>query len=43
MYKCFSCKRELKPEQIRKRVRCIYCGSRIIFKSRTAVTKIQAR
>jgi DNA-directed RNA polymerase subunit RPC12/RpoP len=42
MYKCFSCRRELKPDQIKKRVRCIYCGSRIVFKSRTNVTKIVA-
>ncbi len=42
MYKCFSCRRELKPDQIKKRVRCIYCGSRIVFKSRTNVTKVIA-
>ena len=43
MYKCFSCGKELKPEQIKKRVRCLYCGSRIVFKSRTNVTKVIAR
>lgn len=43
MYKCFYCKKELKPEQLRKRVRCIYCGSKIIFKGRTKTVKIQAR
>lgn len=43
MYNCFSCNREIKPDQLRKRVRCIYCGSKIIYKGRTNVVKIQAR
>ncbi len=43
MYKCFSCNKELKDEQIKKRVRCIYCGSKIVFKSRTNNVKILAR
>ncbi|MDD9953771.1 MAG: DNA-directed RNA polymerase subunit P [Candidatus Woesearchaeota archaeon] len=43
MYKCFSCNKELKEEQIKKRVRCMYCGSRIVFKSRTATVKIRAQ
>ena len=40
MYKCFSCNKELKDDNIKKRVRCIYCGSKIVFKARTNVTKI---
>jgi len=43
MYKCFSCNKELKEEQIKKRVRCVYCGSKIVFKSRTSIVKIPAR
>jgi DNA-directed RNA polymerase subunit RPC12/RpoP len=43
MYKCFFCNRELKEEHIKKRVRCIYCGSKIVFKSRLTTTKVIAR
>jgi DNA-directed RNA polymerase subunit RPC12/RpoP len=43
MYKCFFCNKELKDESIKKRVRCIYCGSKIVFKARTNLTKIIAR
>ncbi|MBR9700515.1 DNA-directed RNA polymerase subunit P [Candidatus Woesearchaeota archaeon] len=43
MYKCFYCKKEIKPEHIRKRVRCVYCGSKILFKARTKNVTIQAR
>ncbi len=43
MFKCFQCGKELKPEQIKKRVRCLYCGSRIVFKARTNVTRVKAR
>jgi DNA-directed RNA polymerase subunit RPC12/RpoP len=43
MYKCFFCNKELKDENIKKRVRCIYCGSKIVFKSRTTLTKVLAR
>lgn len=41
-YKCFSCDRAVKPEQMKKRVRCIYCGSKILFKTRTATKKVKA-
>ena len=43
MYKCFQCNKELKDENIKKRVRCIYCGSKIVFKNRTTLTKVIAR
>jgi DNA-directed RNA polymerase subunit RPC12/RpoP len=43
MYKCFFCNKELKDESIKKRVRCIYCGSKIVFKARVNTTKIVVR
>jgi DNA-directed RNA polymerase subunit RPC12/RpoP len=43
MYKCFQCNKELKEEHIKKRVRCIYCGSKIVFKARINPVKIVAR
>lgn len=42
-YKCFFCGKENRPENIKKKVRCIYCGSKIIFKERTTTTKVLAR
>ncbi|MBC8495400.1 DNA-directed RNA polymerase subunit P [archaeon] len=42
-YKCFNCNKAISDTQIRKRVRCLYCGSKIIFKERTVGTKVQAR
>ncbi len=42
-YKCFFCGKEIKDEYIKKKVRCIYCGSKIIFKERTMTTHVKAR
>ncbi len=41
-YKCFNCGKIVKEEQIKKRVRCIYCGYKIIFKTRSQPTVVQA-
>ncbi|MFH1770726.1 MAG: DNA-directed RNA polymerase subunit P [archaeon] len=41
-YKCFSCNKKISDIQIKKRVRCLYCGSKIIFKERTINTKVKA-
>jgi len=42
-YKCFFCKKVIPVENIKRRVRCIYCGSKIIFKARSVNTKVKAR
>ena len=42
-YKCFNCEREVKPDYVRKKVRCPYCGSKILFKVRTIATNVKAR
>lgn len=42
-YKCFTCDKKISDEMMRKRVRCPYCGSKILFKPRSVVTKIKAR
>jgi DNA-directed RNA polymerase subunit P len=42
-YKCFECGREIADRYIRKRIRCPYCGSKIIFKPRNTITKVKAR
>jgi len=42
-YKCFSCNKSVADSYIKKKVRCPYCGSRIIIKPRTTLTKVKAR
>ncbi|MCF7799322.1 DNA-directed RNA polymerase subunit P [Candidatus Woesearchaeota archaeon] len=42
-YKCFSCNKTVKDTYIKKKVRCIYCGSKIIFKARTKPSSVKAR
>ncbi len=42
-YTCFSCGKEVGDEYLRTRVRCPYCGSKMLYKERTATTKVKAR
>ena len=42
-YKCFFCNKKVGEEYLRKRVRCPYCGSKILFKPRQTTTKVKAR
>jgi DNA-directed RNA polymerase subunit RPC12/RpoP len=42
-YKCFDCNKKVGMEYIKKRVRCPYCGSKMLFKPRLVSTKIKAR
>jgi DNA-directed RNA polymerase subunit RPC12/RpoP len=42
VYKCFECNKEIENNNQRKRVRCIYCGSKMLFKPRLTVTKVKA-
>jgi len=41
-YKCFVCGKIIKQDYIRKRIRCPYCGSKILFKPRTNPSTIKA-
>lgn len=41
-YKCFGCGKDVKVEYARKKVRCPYCGSKILFKSRLMPTTVKA-
>ena len=43
LYKCFQCNKEIEDSTLRKRVRCIYCGSKMLYKPRTTTTKVKAR
>ena len=42
-YKCFNCNKKVSAEYLRKRVRCPYCGSKMLFKQRSVLTKVKAR
>ena len=42
-YKCFDCGKDVAADYVRKRVRCPYCGSKILFKPRSVSTKVKAR
>ncbi len=39
MYKCLNCGREIDPESIEKKIRCPYCGYRIVIKVRPKTVK----
>ncbi len=42
-YKCFDCNKKVSIEYIKKKVRCPYCGSKMLFKPRLVSTKVKAR
>lgn len=42
-YKCFSCGKSVSDTYVRKSVRCPYCGSKVLFKTRSIIKKIKAR
>ncbi|MCD6464039.1 DNA-directed RNA polymerase subunit P [Candidatus Woesearchaeota archaeon] len=43
MYKCFFCGKEVSEQFVRKRIRCPYCGSKVVYKPRLVSTKVLAR
>ncbi|MFT4313090.1 MAG: DNA-directed RNA polymerase subunit P [Candidatus Woesearchaeota archaeon] len=42
-YKCFNCGKMVGQDYLRKKIRCPYCGSKILFKTRSTSTKVIAR
>ena len=42
VHKCFSCEKVIKQEYLKKKVRCPYCGSKILYKPKTVSTKVEA-
>lgn len=42
-YKCFNCNKKVNGSYLRKNVRCPYCGSKMLFKERSVITKVKAR
>jgi len=41
-YTCFLCAKKIGTEMMGKRVRCPYCGSKVLYKSRSVTTKVRA-
>jgi len=41
-YKCFVCEKVIKKEYIKKKIRCPYCGSKILYKPRNVETVVKA-
>jgi len=43
-YYCYKCDAKISiKEYLKKRIRCPYCGSKILYKQRNAATKVKAR
>jgi DNA-directed RNA polymerase subunit RPC12/RpoP len=40
--KCFKCGKVIKQEYIKKKIRCPYCGSKVLFKPRVVSTTVEA-
>jgi DNA-directed RNA polymerase subunit RPC12/RpoP len=41
-YKCFKCAKVIDQKYIQKRVQCPFCGSKIIIKQRTRISRFKA-
>lgn len=44
MYKCLKCAKEIKSEELKERIRCPFCGYRIVLKKKPKkVIKVPAK
>ncbi len=41
-YKCFECGKEVKQDYVKKKIRCPYCGYKVLYKARSIATKVRA-
>ena len=41
-YTCFLCSKKISEDMMGKRVLCPYCGSKVLYKSRSVGTKVKA-
>lgn len=39
MYRCLNCGKEISAEDVKKRIRCPFCGYRILMKKRSKVER----
>ena len=40
-HKCFQCEKIVKQDYTKKKIRCPYCGSKILYKPRVVNTKVK--
>lgn len=41
-YKCFNCSKNVKQDYVKKKIRCPYCGYKVLYKERVATVKVKA-
>ena len=41
-FKCVECGKEVGQDYLRKKIRCPYCGGRVLYKTRTCTTLVKA-
>ena len=41
-YKCLECNKKVADSLLSRRVRCPYCGSKMLYKPRLSITKVRA-
>ncbi|MDO8511612.1 MAG: DNA-directed RNA polymerase subunit P [Nanoarchaeota archaeon] len=42
-YICFDCGKKVEDEYTRVKIRCPYCGGKVLYKDRRTVVKVKAR
>ena len=42
-YKCFHCDKSVSEDYLRTRIRCPYCGSKMLYKQPMLTTHVKAR
>ncbi len=43
MYKCLNCRKDIDPKQVKEKIRCPYCGYKIVLKEDSGtVVKVKA-
>ncbi len=42
IYNCLECQKEVGSETVKKRVRCPYCGSKILYKPKVTHAMVDA-
>ncbi len=42
-YKCFKCGKGISDEELKRNLRCPYCGEKMFYKPRQTTTRVLAR
>jgi len=42
-YKCLNCGKEVNIDSLNRKIRCPYCGGRILYKPKVIITHFKAR